>query len=453
MTHFFNGLQIRPISKILHIGQREINIISKFLVTGDLVIVSVYNKNKEERTFHFLHVSDDQWKLIEDTSGTLCVTVYGVRSENYQVVVSGQITLHHKDDNDTIYMLSMNNHTQRTTSLFHIQMEIDDFDVEIRQNVQTTNLQTSTIEFHCPVTRESPKSYIHMLKSDDGCEYIREMKHESDTISCQWNLQSRYKYQYKIFHVKEASTVIHKYMVKSASKCLSFVTHATKSEISELFNLAEKFRAKRLSNRRTTKTIPVPYLYRNKPRNHETIQEAQRTGIMAKYIKDNNGDQSSSINNQIHGLFFSASACKRTKMPPEFSYFGDYRLMIPPQHLLPNLNIYFADFYCQAPKRPHYVTLVLTKPGSVEDVYCSPRLPKLNIHSNKFLYYDPHIGYRVTKACHIECLYTEDINLTSMREKIGVVETNITNVRGRGQSRPEGIPKYEHCEDCNLPKK
>ncbi|XP_050395736.1 phytanoyl-CoA hydroxylase-interacting protein-like isoform X2 [Patella vulgata] len=320
------------------------------------------------------------------------------------------------------------------------------FDVDQRINV-LSGKQNIVFRRDQSSQRWQKQTYIQIIQTTSSTndvssynEYIELTTTYTNEIPCV-NLPSREAVNYKIYRVSSSGN---KYHVMKTSKKSQFITHNTMVDVNNLHQLAL------LATEETP--MPVPYLYRNKPSNHPTIIEARQTGIMAKYIKDNNGDQASCINKKIKGLFFSATADRSTYLPPAISPFGDYRILVPPQYLLNSFtsNIYFADFYCKTQRGPHYITLVLTKPGSVEDVYCKPRLIKLDINDNKFLYYDPMYGrYRTASSSNVEVLYTENINLNEMRSKSGFLETF---VRSRGQSRPEGIPKNTSCAICNLPK-
>ena len=104
-------------------------------------------------------------------------------------------------------------------------------------------------------------------------------------------------------------------------------------------------------------------------------------GIMEPYIKDNNGDQASPINGQIHGLFFAPGP------PKKFSYFGPMRLNVPTGLLFNDqTNIYFADFWCHY--SVHYVTVVITTMGSKTDQFCKKNCLELNKYNNEFFKLD-----------------------------------------------------------------
>ena len=105
-------------------------------------------------------------------------------------------------------------------------------------------------------------------------------------------------------------------------------------------------------------------------------------------------------------------------------------------------NLYFADFYCN--NRAHYVTLVLTKPGTDTDRFCEKNLIKLDTRHNDFLWRSATDEVFVTKTVWVEVLHTEDVDLSSPLCSFSVVE-------GRGTSKPAGLPKNPDCDRCNLP--
>ncbi|XP_050402097.1 phytanoyl-CoA hydroxylase-interacting protein-like isoform X2 [Patella vulgata] len=361
----------------------------------------VYNVQTAQKAFHLFNLME-RWSLAADydTNATVMVTVYGL-DDSSKVVISNSIAIF--PNSKQIQDLTLHTHVERKsvlnpeTALQEIPPE--NLPVDVNQEIHQDTQQPYTV---FKITQKSlsskhPESYIQIIKSN--------------------------------------------------------TTDYQQRDVQLLLDLAEKYRLRRTKNRHHSKSLPIPCLYRDKPSNHEKIIEAKATGVMSKYIKDKNGDQASSINKKINGLHFSASASKVTKQPLEISFFGDYRITIPPQSILPGHNLYFADFYCKKIRSPHYVTLVLTVPGSVEDVYCCNRLVKLDLKNNKFMYYDRRHGYRTTKAMHIEVLYTEDIDLSIWRQIPNFQEFVLPkeNVRGRGRSRIEGLPKYTACETCNLP--
>ncbi|KAI0235065.1 hypothetical protein LSAT2_014524 [Lamellibrachia satsuma] len=182
--------------------------------------------------------------------------------------------------------------------------------------------------------------------------------------------------------------------------------------------------------------------YRNKPFAYFMGCQTNNN-IMTVYMKDNNGDPASIINGQIKGLFFAMSVDPQTGQPPDWSFFGPKRVSIPATTMLTrHSNLYFADFYCN--DKAHYVTVVLTRPGSDTDHFCEGKLIKLDTGHNDFLFRNNRDKVFVTKKVWVELLFTEDVDLSSPSCSFSVVE-------GRGTSRPGGLPKNPNCDKCNLP--
>ncbi|KAK6178572.1 hypothetical protein SNE40_013332 [Patella caerulea] len=419
-----------------------------------MIICVVENTVTREVDFYFLKLTDS-WLIAQhvDPGATLKLTIFGLKSGQPKILLSAVCdNLQQQQIPQMVLQQHSKNNSLLTNTqifgLFH-NLTLEDnirFNVDQRINV-LSHEQNIVFRRDQSSQRWQQRTYIQIIQSSSTIgnmlsfnEYIELTTTYTNEIRCV-NLPSREAVKYKIYRVSLSGN---KYHVTKTSHQSQFITHNTMVDVNNLHRLA-------LLATETT-PMPVPYLYRNKPSNHPTIIKAWQTGIMAKYIKDNNGDQASCINKKIKGLFFSATADRNTYLPPMTSPFGDYRILVPPQYLLNSFtsNIYFADFYCKTQRGPHYITLVLTKPGSVEDVYCKTRLIKLDINNNKFLYYDEMYGrYRTASSSNVEVLYTENINLTEMRLKSGFLETF---VRSRGQSSPEGIPKNTFCTICNLPK-
>ncbi|KAK6181143.1 hypothetical protein SNE40_009069 [Patella caerulea] len=432
--------------KILSIGSTTINITyNRDQISR--IICAVQNTDNYETNFYFLNCTNlwhiDQNQQPPDTE--LRITIYGLKINEPKVILSNTIIL-----NSSVHELSLESHNRH--GQFPISLASDELKFNVDQRVDEM-INESSIIFRCedvPLSTrfEFKYHYIQIIQTTSTTndvpsdnEYVELTTTDNNEIPC-INLPSREAVNYKIYRVSPAGG--NKYHVTKSSNQSQFITHNTMIDVNNLHQLAL------LANQATT--MPVRYLFRNKPKDHPTIIEADQTGIMTKYIKDNSGDQGSCINEKIKGLFFNVTADRHTYEPPVPSPFGDYRILVPPQYLLNSItvNIYFADFYCKKQSGRHYITLVLTTPGSVEDVYCKPRLPKLDINDNIFLYYDPmHGHYRTDSSSNVEVLYTENINLIEMRSKLGFQEKT---VRSTGQSRPGGIPKNTSCTICNLPK-
>jgi len=52
-------------------------------------------------------------------------------------------------------------------------------------------------------------------------------------------------------------------------------------------------------------------------------------------------------------------------------------------------------------------------------------------------------------AAVIVVFYTESVNIINLLEN-GYGYMSTTSLRGRGESKPDGIPKNENCKKCNL---
>lgn len=194
------------------------------------------------------------------------------------------------------------------------------------------------------------------------------------------------------------------------------------------------------------------WLYRNRWKSYFNDIFTNHGGIMAAYAKDNSGDRASPMNGQINGLFFMAKNIKGK--PPWDSPFGEVRIQIPAKVLLGMApNLYFADFYCMSGKT-HYVTLVMTRPGSATDNYCREKLLPLSHGDNPFLFLqDSHWMVNVKRHILVELLYTEDIDINELRNTHGAVlrKRIPRSPNCRGRSKPGGKPKNSKCTKCNLP--
>jgi len=116
-------------------------------------------------------------------------------------------------------------------------------------------------------------------------------------------------------------------------------------------------------------------------------------------------------------------------------------------------NVYFTDFYCMNGST-HYVTLALTKPGSVADHFCKSygllQLDLFDDQGNPFFFrrYD---GFYVDASprLQIELFFTEDLDVNELLCSTAARITRVKTV-GRGSSTPGGIPKNPECTICNL---
>lgn len=167
---------------------------------------------------------------------------------------------------------------------------------------------------------------------------------------------------------------------------------------------------------------------------------------MRVYDKDNSGDPASPINLQIEGLFFMATVEQGTNGEPmRYSAFGPVRICVQAEEMLRKTpNLYFVDYYCMRGMN-HYITLVMTRPGSTADLFCEPRLLKLDINDNPFFFRDNYGQLQVSRGNHlqIELLFTEDLDIRRYQR-------TCTPIVGKGSSTKGGIPKNPSCHQCNL---
>ncbi|XP_071173489.1 phytanoyl-CoA hydroxylase-interacting protein-like isoform X1 [Mytilus edulis] len=233
------------------------------------------------------------------------------------------------------------------------------------------------------------------------------------------------------------------------SHVISFKTYLSIDDYKQLYVLALEYLFSKNKNAHQCK--PIEFFYRNKSEQYYKDILKSASGEMIPYIKDNNGDQGSIINGAINGLFYSTLLSSSSK-PPPISFYGPVRLHLKANVMFTeNCNIYFSDFYCHY--QQHYVTIVLTRKGSQEDVFCNQFLLQMDKYNNPFMQITRNIsGLNVvtaTMAVVVEVFYTESVNVRSLLQW-GHGYISKTVLMGRGRSKPEGIPKNENCDKCNL---
>ena len=194
---------------------------------------------------------------------------------------------------------------------------------------------------------------------------------------------------------------------------------------------------------------PCPYFYRDKDQCYYKNIFENCEGVMKKYEKDCHGDPANPINEQISGLFFSATMDESSGQPLRQSIYGNTRVKIQPWQLMnENTNLYFADFYCI--NKTHWVQLVLAENQTEIDDTCSQLLIKLDKYKNPFLYIsktDPKTIH-VTTGATMEVFYTHDVNLPAFGfNNTGDLE--YVRTRGPGKSSMGG-KKKKGCSKCNL---
>lgn len=236
------------------------------------------------------------------------------------------------------------------------------------------------------------------------------------------------------------------------------LVQTTKQKITSIYFTKEelnkiKIKAVDFVHRIKQRVSTIPYFYRNKSVDYFDDIMHVNDGVMYPAMKDNNGDRYSIINSNMAGIFFSGLLLPSTLQPPKTSIFGTRRLYVKSTMLFNhNTKMYFADFYCYN-KIVHYLTIVLTKPGSLSDQFCEQNLVELDIYSNPFLQLSVIDGVQrvlVTLNVIIEIFYTEPVDLFAMSMTPGVSMYEDVPLTGRGSSVEGGIPKKEDCQICNL---
>lgn len=144
-----------------------------------------------------------------------------------------------------------------------------------------------------------------------------------------------------------------------------------------------------------------------------------------------------------------------TGEPLSVSPFGSTRLLMPVDVLVGLApRLYFSDFYCMH-GRCHYVTLVMTRPGSAADDFCRRHLLPLGFDDpdddNPFLFRRALTGQmRVAVGVKVEVLFTENIDVGDFLRRRGAEMVRNVPTVGKGSSTPGGLPKNPHCSVCNL---
>lgn len=197
-----------------------------------------------------------------------------------------------------------------------------------------------------------------------------------------------------------------------------------------------------------TQMKPFTYLYRCKPKIYWDYIFNETGQIMHVYQKDSNGQAACPINQNIHGLFFSARTNPDGSLPNS-SPFGDVRMVIPAMSLLDpqRLNLYFSDFYCN--RVTHYVTVVVAVRDTAVDNFCKEKLLLLDPNNNPFLQFQPlpnpqmPMLFFVNKKVWVEIYYTENIPM-----RWGKFDNIFA--AGLGTSKIGGLPHNKACRICNL---
>ncbi|XP_046326672.2 uncharacterized protein LOC124111115 [Haliotis rufescens] len=396
-------------------------------------------------------------------AGTVRLVVHGLAekdstlSQYYTIAGSciKQLTKTIAETSDGKLTLQLSNKHTLDATCTKLQEKVEEFQIGIKQqppswyyvsNLPTTGSRQkpSTRQFLIVLQQREPFEESLMLQST-----------ASPYVQIPVALPSLTDFATKVYWVKSVlqtqNYALYTVFRKSDTPC--FRTYLSLEEMTTLHTRATSLVPK---NKKKDFYYVIPYFYRNKPPEYYSNIFKNRGGIMETYRKDYNGDRGSPINGNIDGLFFGTGLDPKTRLPPAFSYYGRQRLYIPADIIFHDAaNLYFADFYCHY--EVHYVTLVLTEPGSSADVFCQNRLLKLDPYNNPFLFKEATVlplsrpEICVTHKLHVEVFYTEHVNIGALqRSKPMDVFFRDVQPMGAGKSKPSGIPKNANCKICNL---
>ena len=206
-----------------------------------------------------------------------------------------------------------------------------------------------------------------------------------------------------------------------------------------------------------SKMVPCTILYRTKSKEYFDAILKKNSGIMELDLKDAGGSPKSPINGRLGGVFFTASAERRSPdgdrmLPPPH---GSSRLQVFIENLIkPSThNLYFADFFCVGSSY-HYVVLVVCEIGSRADHFCECHLPELDWDENNFITCSDGLTFKIVakEHCIIDVFYANTINIGKLlnSKKASLVRDLLKHENG--YSIYEGLKKYPHCQICNIHK-
>ena len=184
--------------------------------------------------------------------------------------------------------------------------------------------------------------------------------------------------------------------------------------------------------------------YRNKPSGYFQEIEEKYDNIMYPYRKDRNGDRYCPANERIRGLFFNGRREKKKGQGlPKYFLFGDTRVIVPAFLILnSDSSLYFCDFWCH--RDEHHVTVVVTRARSETDIFCQEFLLSLDRGCNGYLELDDRTGHvSINQNTWVEVFFTESVDLLAEGVKW-------EHGHCHGVSRPDGMPKPDHCDVCNF---
>jgi len=227
-------------------------------------------------------------------------------------------------------------------------------------------------------------------------------------------------------------------------------------EMYEMLSLQQK--AKTKTNVMRCGYSECTWFYRNKSKHYFEKITSEHGGVMKAYLKDATGDLRAPINGEIKGLFFMSDVA--VGEPQSRSAFGDTRLLVRADILLGLApNVYFADYYCiNGKEKDHYVTLVLTRPGSAADVVCQKRLLKQDIRDKSksacpfLLQVDEKV--HVSSGVRVELFFTEDLDVAQLLadEHKALMRYNIPTFGRSGRTTQGGRSKHSLCSICRTKK-
>ena len=172
------------------------------------------------------------------------------------------------------------------------------------------------------------------------------------------------------------------------------------------------------------------------------------------------------LNKIMFGTFWVCNDEEAMGLEPNRSPFGDTRLMKPVKTMLtkPELNFYFADFYCITFGQRHYILIAMAKQGTMEDTFCERYLFKIDPSDNKFF----SINQDGTATCldkawvFLFCMDEVKMDNTLSLKKINDQE-EIDKSFSQGKEhlkaveriKPRKVPRrriLDSCEICTLSK-
>ena len=271
---------------------------------------------------------------------------------------------------------------------------------------------------------------------------------------CDFHVKVRHGYAYYFMcSVYSGNKVIDKKSLLYNTRAHIF--HVPSPSILKLRSVKELMnRAIKLVTDRNIAAVQVDVLYRNNPWQYFDNIFKNNGGVMKVGPKNANGDARSPINDgRIKGIDFN---CGRRSRLIRTSPFGDTRFVMAISKLIDphSYNLYFADLYCHNQRQNHHVALVVTKPGSEMDAYCSNHLVKIPLIPTSSAQENPFFFYREEKRqfyrafpLWIDLCHTEDVDLGAE------VRNNERSMKFGFGRRIVGYGKLKNpqCSTCNLP--